>query len=443
MEDLKEICSDVEMNKTILEKIYKNNFFSEYISTVSDEKYSYDALFRPNNISEVKKIVDHANKKNIPIIPMGGGYSLSGQLFPVKGGFLVDLLKMNKIIEVNISDRYAIVECGVTTKNLNEILMKEGFYFPPAFNQIENATIGGLIGNNASNSYRHYPSDHVLGLEVMLSNGDIVKTGSKTLKNVSGYNTSSLFFGSEGSLGIILKAIIKIDPLPNNRKFMNFKILDMKKLFEDVTELSSNNNILLIEIIKDQVINGENEFLFIETTEESVEIFKNSFENLKLIQVNDWLKASDSLNYQYKEKFRKINEKESLIIGIKSNFKKIFSYVFRFKKLIKQYNFKFDYKVMILNNLAYLLLNLYSDDENSVKILKNVHDDVMNLMKSNKDSLIPDFGLGIWNLTFISDEKHDELALYEKIKTSFDPKNLLNQKNPHSKEVQKILELLK
>ena len=330
-----------------------------------DEKYCYDAILKPKNSKEVKAIVEYAKKNKITIIPSGGGYSHSGQLFPIDGGFLLNLSKLNKILEVNISDRYAIVECGVRLKELNEVLGKDRFYFPPAHDNIEDATIGGIIGNNASSLFRNYPVDHTLGLEVMLSTGEIVKMGSKTLKNVSGYNTSSLFFGSEGRLGIILKAIIKIDP-----------------------------------------------------------------------------KRDEQLECGFKERFHEIMEKKPLFIGIKSNLKNLETYEKKFNDLRITKNLELEYHVSNLGNFSYIITILYLNGSNDLKIVKEAYDAIKNQIFDNKDGLIPDFGIGLWNLE-LTDLKHEELFLYEKIKKSFDPNNLLNPKNYHSAEVQKIQQLLK
>lgn len=190
--------------------------------------YSYDASMNvhrpegaiwPETTEQVSKIVQLANEEKIPIIPRGAGTSLSGGVIPIRGGIIVDLSKMNRIIEISIENRYARVQAGVVCDLLNRELSKHGFVFPPDPASSSVATIGGNVATNAGGikgAKYGTTRDYVLGLQVVLPTGEVMHTGSYTMKCVSGYDLSRLFVGSEGTLGIVTEATLKINPLPRH-----------------------------------------------------------------------------------------------------------------------------------------------------------------------------------------------------------------------------------
>jgi glycolate oxidase len=190
--------------------------------------YSYDASMNvhrpegaiwPESAEQVAKIVQLANEVKIPIIPRGAGTSLSGGVIPIQGGVIIDLSKMNKIIEISIENRYARVQAGVVCDTLNRELAKFGFVFPPDPASSSVATIGGNVATNAGGikgAKYGTTRDYVLGLQVVLPTGEVMHTGSYTMKCVSGYDLSRLFIGSEGTLGVVTEATLKINPLPRH-----------------------------------------------------------------------------------------------------------------------------------------------------------------------------------------------------------------------------------
>ncbi len=166
---------------------------------------------------QILKLVNFANEHGIPLIPRASGTSLHGQLIPVKGGVVVDMTKMDRIKEINTRARYAVVEPGVLYRELNRELQKKGYWFPPAPSSEDTCRIGGMVGNNASGTRAcKYGTtrNFVLGLEVVLPTGEVLRLGGKTLKSSSGINLKDLFVGSEGTLGIITEVTLRIDPKP-------------------------------------------------------------------------------------------------------------------------------------------------------------------------------------------------------------------------------------
>jgi glycolate oxidase len=190
--------------------------------------YSYDASMNvhrpgaavwPESTEQVSEIVRFANKHGIPVVPRGAGTSLSGGAVPIRGGIIIDLSRMNRILELSIENRYARVQAGVVCDDLNRELGRHGFIFPPDPASSSVATIGGNVGTNAGGikgAKYGTTRDYVLGLQVVLPTGEVMHTGSYTMKCVSGYDLAKLFIGSEGTLGIITEVTLKINPVPRH-----------------------------------------------------------------------------------------------------------------------------------------------------------------------------------------------------------------------------------
>lgn len=190
--------------------------------------YSYDAscysrlpdiVVFPNDSEEVSKVVQLANRQRIPVTPRGAGTSLSGGPVPANAGIVMVLARMDKILDLDEDDLTVTCEVGLTLRDLNKFLAKKGLHFPIDPGSGEAATLGGMIGENASgmHSLRYGKTrDRVLSLEVALPNGDIVQVGSRCFKSVSGYNLKELFIGSEGTLGVVTKATLRLSSIPDN-----------------------------------------------------------------------------------------------------------------------------------------------------------------------------------------------------------------------------------
>lgn len=191
-----------------------------YSTDASINQHMPDVVVRPGKTEEVSEILKLANRERIPVHPRGGGTSLSGSVVPYGGGIVVDMTRMNKIIDIRPADLWCIVEAGVIHADLERELAKYGLFYPPDPASSESATIGGTIATNAGGlrGVKYGTTrDWVLGLEVVLPTGDVINVGTKTLKTSSGYQLCRLFVGSEGTLGIITKAVLKLLPIPKAR----------------------------------------------------------------------------------------------------------------------------------------------------------------------------------------------------------------------------------
>jgi len=171
----------------------------------------------PETVNEVSEIVKLANRRKIPITPRGAGASVTGSSLPRNGGILLSLAKMDKIKEVRPEDFYAVAETGVLLKKLNETLSKHNLIFPHDVGSADVCSLGGLIASNAHGHHGFkygYIRDWVLGLEVVLPNGDVIRTGSTVLRSDCGYDLTRLFIGSQGTLGVITEATLRVMTIP-------------------------------------------------------------------------------------------------------------------------------------------------------------------------------------------------------------------------------------
>ena len=173
-------------------------------------------VVKPGSTEEVSAILKLANKLRVPVFPRGGGTGLVGGAIPTRPGIVLSLERMNRIVEIDKENLMVVVEAGVTLRQLEEAVEEAGLFFPPHPGD-ETATVGGMIACNAGGARAvkyGVMRSYVVGLEVVLPTGEVLKLGGKLLKNVAGYDLMHLFIGSEGTLGVITKAILRLFPKP-------------------------------------------------------------------------------------------------------------------------------------------------------------------------------------------------------------------------------------
>jgi glycolate oxidase len=212
-----------KIKESLLQIVGPESYTDNLIDLVS---YSYDASEHshrplcgiwPGSAEQVSEILKRANQERIPVIPRGAGTGLSGMAVPARGGIVLDLSRMNKILDLRIEDRLAVVQPGVVYAALEQALLPYGFFFPPDPASGKVCTLGGNVATNAGGvkgAKYGTTRDYVLGLQVVLPDGRIMRTGSRTMKCVSGYDLTKLFVGSEGTLGVITEITLKINPKP-------------------------------------------------------------------------------------------------------------------------------------------------------------------------------------------------------------------------------------
>ena len=179
-----------------------------------------DVVVEPTCTEQVSRLLRFANQWQIPVTARGAGYGYVGGCVPVKGGIALSLARMNRIKEIAAADGVAVVEPGVITGDLQREVKNRRLFYPPDPASLKNSSIGGNIATNAGGPRclkygvtRHY----VLGLEVVFANGTVVRVGGRTHKNKTGFDLVGLFVGSEGMLGIVTEATLRLLPFPPAR----------------------------------------------------------------------------------------------------------------------------------------------------------------------------------------------------------------------------------
>ena len=194
-------------------------------------KHAPDAVVLPENAQQISKLLSYANKYRIPVTARGGGTNVSGGSVPIEGGIVLVTTRMNRILEISKDNLHAIVEPGVILGEFNDELAKQGLFFPPDPQSFAGCTLGGVVAENSGGpSCLKYgvAKQYVLGMEVALADGRLLKLGGLTPKNRTGYELAMLFTGSEGTLGIITRLNLRLIPAPKAHA-------TIVAVFEDIT----------------------------------------------------------------------------------------------------------------------------------------------------------------------------------------------------------------
>lgn len=184
-----------------------------------DLHFAPEVIIKPGTAEEVSRILKYCNEHLIPVTPRGGGTGLSGGALPIYGGVVLSMERFNQIIQIDELNQQAIVQPGVITQVLQEACIEQNLYYPPDPSSRGSCFIGGNLAENAGGPRAvkyGVTKDFILGLEAVLPSGEIIKTGAYTLKNSTGYNLTQLLTGSEGTLAVITKIILKLVPYPKH-----------------------------------------------------------------------------------------------------------------------------------------------------------------------------------------------------------------------------------
>jgi len=217
----------------------------KYVLTDADkmDKYSHDEVTDPKYVKmpevvllpasaqEISQVIKLANREHIPIVPRGAGTGLASGAVPFKGGIVLSLERMDKILEIDTENMFMTVEPGATTEAVQQAAREKGFLYAGDPCSGDSSFIGGNVATNAGgNKAIKYGTtrQQVNGVELVTAEGDIVDLGGKTKKDSSGYNLTQLVIGSEGTLGVVTKAILKLVPLPKG-------VIDLLAIFPDLT----------------------------------------------------------------------------------------------------------------------------------------------------------------------------------------------------------------
>lgn len=211
LEAFKTICSE---KYVLVDEESLHNYAHD---ETEDLHFLPDVVIKPGSTEEISAILKICNQYKIPVTPRGAGTGLSGGALPHLGGVLLSIERLNQIIQIDERNLQVITEPGVITEVLQNAVKEKGLFYPPDPSSRGSCMIGGNIAENSGGPKAvkyGVVKDYVLNLEVVLPTGEIIWTGANVLKNATGYNLTQLIVGSEGTLGIVTKAVLKLIPLP-------------------------------------------------------------------------------------------------------------------------------------------------------------------------------------------------------------------------------------
>lgn len=443
-----------------LKELLKGRFLDEKIDRV---QYAYDATQKmylpdcvvlPKDTSEVSKILKFANENKIPVVARGCASGFSGGALNIEGGIALSLEWMNNIIEIDLDNLIAVVEPGVVNYDLQLALKPHGLFFPPDPSSWKFSSIGGNIAENAGGPKAvkyGVTKDWVLGLEVVLADGSIINVGSKNVKDVAGYNLTQLFIGSEGTLGVITKALLKLHPIAQSTQTMQATFYNIHLAAKTVSDIIKNKiipsslefvdhqSILAVEdALKAGLPKDADAILIIEIEGSKFQI-KEDLEKIEQICVENGARVKIANSLQEEESIwlarRSISPTLKRIANGKLNEdivvprSKIAEMIEKTQEISQKYN------VVIVNfghagdgNIHTNIMYNTLDRDEEIRAYKAM-EEVFNECLKLGGSISGEHGIGITKQDYLERQVGTRtIELYKQIKHAFDPNNILN---PH------------
>jgi glycolate oxidase len=216
---------------------------------VAGEEYAHlpEAVVKPVTTAEIAAIMRLANRERIPVTPRGAGSGLSCGAVPVHGGILLSVERMDRILEIDTDNMVAVVQPGVVTNDVNEAVAPHGLFYAGYPMSVESCFVGGNVAENAGGGRAikyGVTSHYVLGLEVVLPTGEILRLGGKRVKDVTGYDLIHLMVGSEGTLGIFTEITLRLIPLPGARTVLLVPFADVPTAIAAVPQVMTHSHLI-------------------------------------------------------------------------------------------------------------------------------------------------------------------------------------------------------
>ncbi len=409
------------------------------------------AVIFPESNEEISTILKLCNEKNIPVVPFGTGTSLEGNVVGNADGITISLEKMNKILSVNVEDFDCRVQANVTREQLNEHLREDGVFFP--IDPGANAAIGGMAATSASGTMavKYGTMKSVItGLTVVMANGDIINTGSKTKKTSAGYNLTNLFIGSEGTLGIITEIQLRLSPIPESimSAVCHFPSLeDAVKTAQEIIQYGIP--IARIEMLnKDQMdisINYSNlkdintePTLFFEfhgselTNKESIKIVEELTKNNKGSKFK-WASDLEERNKLWKARWDVYYSVKALVKN-----GRVYStdVCVPISKITECVNFaeeevnKIGLRAPMVGHLGdgnfHVLFPYDPNDKEVYKKIREFSNKLIDKTLELKGTITGEHGVGLHKKNYLLKEHPDNIPIMKNIKRSLDPNNIMN-----------------
>lgn len=422
--------------------------------------YSYDATQKEyppqvvvwvESAEEVSQVLRYANEHKIPVYARGGGTGLTGGSLAIHGGIALCTSKMNRIILIDADNHYVEAEAGIVLEDLKKTLQEQNLFYPPDPSSAKTAQLGGCLAECAGglNCVKYGTTkDWVLGIEAVLSNGDIIHSGAKVRKSVVGYNLTQLFIGSEGTLGIITKATLRLIPYPKHRATFLALFDSVKNAAQSSVDiLQSGVTPMALEFIDRPCLEAVNEYmkgadmplaeavLLIETDGYEQEQVESELQVLQNIcQKNGATKINHAQNDSERMHLWKVRKNLSPAMYAKAPYKTNEDICVPITKLPEILEKAYD--IGNRSNIPALCFGHAGDGNIHVNYMTHTQHDpaveqaVHDLFYATVEcggSISGEHGIGITKAPFIHLELgENERVLHKQIKQLFDPNNILN-----------------
>jgi len=450
-EDIEYLSSIVGKDNIYTDKAHKRAYSYDATRTY----YEPDAVVFPRDEQDISKILKYCNEKKIAIVPRGAGSGFTGGALPVNGGIVLALEKhMNKILEIDLENMLAIVQPGVINKDLQRHVEKLGLFYPPDPASEEYSTLGGNVSENAGGmraAKYGITKDFVMALRAVLPNGDIIRAGKRTIKDVAGYNIAGILTASEGTLAVITEITLKLLPKPRFVKSYMGIFPDVKSAMNAVFKsLAKGANPVAMEFLDSLVVKAVQEKLGIElpsgagalligdvdgNVEQEVEFqLKTLEESFKENGAVEFRVASDDKKREELWKARRGASPSITIYGSKKLNEDISVPRSKLPQALEEI-----YKIGEKYNLVVpcfghagdgnIHVNVMVDGSNKEE-LENGHKaikEIFQLVVDMGGTLSGEHGIGLSKAEFMDIAfSKEELELFKRIKKAFDPNGILN-----------------
>ncbi len=409
------------------------------------------AVVFPETNEEVSKVLSLCNQHKIPVVPFGTGTSLEGNVVGNEKGITISLEKMNKILNVNAEDFDCRVQACVTKEQLNEYLREDGVFFP--IDPGANAAIGGMASTSASGTMavKYGTMKTVIsGLTVVLPNGDIIKTGSRTKKTSAGYNLTNLFIGSEGTLGIITEVQLRLSPIPESIMSAVCHFPSLEKAVQTAQQVIQYG----VPIARIEMLNKEQMEISINYSKlKDIEAVPTLFfefhgselsnqENIKIVEEiskdNDgssfkWAKDLNERNKLWKARWDVYYSVKALI-----NNGRVYStdVCLPISKITECVNFaevetkKLGLRAPMVGHLGdgnfHVILPYDPKEEGTYDKIRDFSDLLINKTLELNGTITGEHGVGLHKKAYLLKEHGDSIPLMKSIKKSIDQNNIMN-----------------
>ena len=433
---------------------YEDRYVYAYDATaIGENLYLPDVVALPENKEQICQIIKIANENEIPVITRAAGTNLVGGCIPLKGGIILHLSKMNKILDIDKNNLICTVQPCVALGNLQQEVDDIGLFYPPDPASLKTSTIGGSIAQSSGGprGFKYGTTkDYVLGLEIVLADGTLMKTGGTTVKNVTGYNLTQLFVGSEGTLGIIVEATLKLIPKPEEQQVMLAYFESMNLAAKAITgiicakitpatlDIMDKNTMETIENFHNIGLPSDMEAVLVIETDgfkESVKVQTQQITNIcnqfgaKNIRVSQNQQEADEIWFARRSAFGAVARLRPNVLTEDAVVPrdKIPEFISKIRKISDKYNLT----VCIMGHAGdgnihpnfSLDLRDKKEAENFEKAAEELFDAAIEL----GGSLSGEHGIGMLKSSFMKKALDENSIKYMKeLKKLFDPKNILN-----------------